>query len=244
MRHEKPRAIDALLPRTRQRVLGALLLRPERWWYRSEIAAHLGVRPSSLQRELEGLATAGVLAREVRGRTPHYRADTRCPFFPELRGLIAKTSGLADVLGRALAPLADRIAVAFVYGSVASGVERPDSDIDLMIIGRATLRDVVPALRGVSGTLGREVNPRTFAPREFADRAAAGDNYVTKVLRGDKILLIGSERELESTGQGRTGRTIRPDAGGPGRHAVARGAKPPRRGTRSTLPGQPPRPRV
>lgn len=76
---------------------------------------------------------------ESQGRQRYYRAAVDAPFFPELRGLVAKTSGLAEVLAGTLAPLRDRIRLAFIFGSVATGREGRGSDIDLLVVGRSTL---------------------------------------------------------------------------------------------------------
>ena len=48
-----------------------------------------------------------------------YQANPDCPIFAELKGLMIKTTGVAEVLRAALAPLAAQIRVAFIYGSVA-----------------------------------------------------------------------------------------------------------------------------
>src|SRR2546422_8150887 len=111
--------IHVLMPQSRQAVLAATLLQPERSWYLADLARHLGVRPSSLQRELCALATVGILKRHRQGRMVYFRADSECPVYPELRGLLLKTSGLVDVLRSALAPVARNIRFAFVYGSIA-----------------------------------------------------------------------------------------------------------------------------
>ncbi|MBX7255688.1 MAG: nucleotidyltransferase domain-containing protein [Candidatus Hydrogenedentes bacterium] len=53
-----------------------------------------------------------------------------------------KTSGLVDILKEHLD--SEAIQVAFVFGSVAQGRERAESDIDLMVIGSNRVRRVAP----------------------------------------------------------------------------------------------------
>src|SRR6266704_7113838 len=132
----KSKAIDALFPRTRQAILAATLLHPERWWYLSDLARHLGVRPSSLQRELAALGDTGILRQRRDGNRLYFQPNPDCPFLAELQGLMLKTVGLIDVLCEALDPFTDRIDWAFVYGSMARSEELVSSDVDLMIIGR------------------------------------------------------------------------------------------------------------
>ena len=132
--------MDALVSRTKQQVLSATLSQPERRWYLLELARHLGVRPSSLQRELKLLAAAGILKRDQNGNRVYFQADAACPIFAELAQILAKTVGIVDVLREILEPLRDRITVAFVYGSVAASSERSTSDIDFMVIRQAIKR--------------------------------------------------------------------------------------------------------
>ncbi|HZL38327.1 MAG TPA: hypothetical protein VFC78_23640 [Tepidisphaeraceae bacterium] len=129
--------IDALMRRGRREVLCATLLQPERAWYAADLARHLRVTPSSLQRELARLTRAGVLKSRREGCMVYFQADTDCPIYPELHGLLSKTAGLGDVLREALAPVLRMIQCAFVFGSIARREERSHSDIDLMIIGSA-----------------------------------------------------------------------------------------------------------
>ena len=121
------RAIDALFPRTRQGVLAATLLRPDRWWYLSDLARHLRVPPSSLQRELAALTAAGILRRRRDGNRVYFQPNPECPLFAELQGMLLKTAGLVDVLREALRPLSASIDWAFVYGSIANSQERASS---------------------------------------------------------------------------------------------------------------------
>ena len=91
----KVRSIDVLFPRTRQLILSAVMMQPDRWWYLSDLAKHLGLRPSSLQRELRSLSEAGILRRRTEGNRVYFQAAKECPFYPELQGIIFKTVGLA-----------------------------------------------------------------------------------------------------------------------------------------------------
>src|SRR5436305_505484 len=77
----KNRPLDALFPRTRRAVLATLFLRPAREWYLSDLARHLKVQPSSLQRELARLVSAGILRRRDDGNRAYYQAETESPIF-------------------------------------------------------------------------------------------------------------------------------------------------------------------
>jgi predicted nucleotidyltransferase len=201
---QKP--LDYLLPKNCQWILAAVLMQPGRSWYRSELAGHLGVSPSSLQRPLAALLAAGILQSRRHGNRLYFQANFDSPLYPEIRGLVAKTVGLVGVLREALAPLAAKIAVAFVYGSIARGEEVSTSDVDLFLVGTVGLADLALPLREAQGRLGREVNPSLFAPVEFAKAARARHRFVMGVLDSAKLFVIGTEDDLARVARPKTGR--------------------------------------
>ena len=139
-----------------------------------------------------------VLERSIVSKQVFYRANRSHPVFPELRALVAKTFGTIPMLRSALAHLADSISLTFIYDSVARGEEKSDSDIDLMVIGKASLEDVLGELRSVEASLRRAVNP--VSPSEFKTKLASANHFLNSVVRGDKIFLIGDEDELRKVG--------------------------------------------
>ena len=185
-----------LLGQTRSAVLGTLLLHPEDSLHVHELARRTGASAGSLHRELRALADLGVLLRQEVGRQVHYRANSASPVFAELAGLLRKTAGLADVLRSALLPLGKKVALAFVFGSVAAGSERPGSDVDLMVLGSASFADLARALAPAHDVLGREINPTAMVPREFARKLAAGDGFALSVAKGPRIWLMGGEDDF------------------------------------------------
>ena len=191
-----PSVATQLLGQTRSAVLATLLLRPEASLHVRELARIAGVSAGSLHRELRMLAGLGLLVRQEVGRQVHYRANQASPVFAELAGLLRKTSGLADVLREALTPLAGKVSLAFVYGSVAAGTEGASSDVDVMVLGSASFTDVVRALSSAQTVLQREVNPTVMRARAFEQRLAAGDGFARSVTKGQRLWLIGGEDDF------------------------------------------------
>jgi DNA-binding transcriptional ArsR family regulator len=185
-----------LLGKTRSRVLSALLLHPERALHVRELARVAQTSPGSLHRDLRALSDLGLLIRQEVGRQVFYQANTHSPVFADLAGLLRKTAGLADVLRDALAPLGDAVSMAFVYGSMAAGTERPGSDVDLMVLGTAGFAEVVLALVPVTAWLGREVNPTPMPPADFARRLDEGDGFARSVTASPRIWLKGEEHDF------------------------------------------------
>ena len=200
----KPPLLSALFGPIMQGILAATVLRPEREWYLSDLAVHLGVAPSSLQRPLAKLSGAGILRRRADGNRVYFSADPECPILPELVGILTKTAGIAEPLRAALTPLANRIVAAFIHGSVAEARERSESDIDMIIIGEASNADVSFALRPARERLGRAINVTRYSRGEFAAKLAAGHHFLSSVLRKPKIFLIGGEDDLDRVVGGQT----------------------------------------
>ena len=126
--------MDLLFGGYRRQVLGLLLLRPDDSLYVRQIARLTGVPPGSLHRELLSLASVGILLREPAGNQVRYRANREHPIHAELAEIFRKTSGLADLLRDALAPLGDLITSAFVFGSMARGTAVASSDVDVCVM--------------------------------------------------------------------------------------------------------------
>lgn len=181
-------------------MLGLLLLHPEEALHGREIARRTGLPAGTVTRELTKLAEVGLLQRERRGNQRVYRANTSSPVFNELAGILRKTSGLADVLAQALAPVVPKLRVAFIFGSIAQGRESAGSDVDLILIGDLGFSQAVELLHAAQATLGREVNPKVFTASEFTSKAAT-EAFLGDVLAKPKIFLIGSDHDLaELTG--------------------------------------------
>jgi predicted nucleotidyltransferase len=188
---------DALFPKVRQRVLGVLFGNVGRSFYANEVIALAQSGTGAVQRELVALAGCGLLTVTKVGNQRHYQANAASPVFDELRGLLLKTVGLADVLRTALAPLTGQIEAAFVYGSVAKQQDTAQSDIDVLIVSKSLAElgyaDVFGALETASKALGRKINPTLYTPADLTKRIENDNAFVTKVLSQPKIWLMGDE---------------------------------------------------
>lgn len=187
---------DALFTTTQQRVLSLLFGQPSRSFFASELIKLTGSGSGAVQRELKRLASSGLVTVTRIGRQMHYQANAASPVFGELCGLVVKTVAMVEPIREALKALADRIALAMVYGSAAKGFDRADSDIDLLVVAdHMTLEEMYTALAPVEARLDRRINPALYTSREFADRKAAGNAFLSRVLAGEHLVLIGNGSE-------------------------------------------------
>jgi predicted nucleotidyltransferase len=198
-----------LFSRPIQEILTTVLFERDKPWYLSDLAKRLERTPSTLQRPLESLVHSGILRRWTEGNRAYFAAETDCPFLPELRGLLAKTVGLVDVLREVLRPFSKSIKAAFVYGSMASGRERSQSDVDLLIVGSVSLAALSPALARAEARLGRPVNATLLPPKEFTQKIADKNHFLRSVLAKEKMFVAGTTHELEELAKPRPRRRSR-----------------------------------
>jgi predicted nucleotidyltransferase len=191
----------------RRRVLGLLLLHPGERFHLREIARATHTQPGTVRRELSLLTRAGVIERDTQGNQVRFRANENYPIYEELRSILKKSTGIAEQLRTALAPISGNIEAAFIYGSIASGQERANSDIDLMIIGTVKFEDVIRLIHPYQEELRREINPHVYTAAEFKRKAREHNSFTDRILKLPKISVIGDLDELGKSGEDRQAKT-------------------------------------
>lgn len=194
--------IDALFATTRQRVLGLIFGQPTRSFFARELIQLTGSGSGAVQRELERLAASGLVTTTRIGNQRHFQANRESPVFAELHGLMLKTIALAEPLRQALEPLASRTALAFIYGSVVKGTDTARSDVDVLIVADdVMLEEVYSAFAPVEVALGRKINPTLYTRKEFSSRRASRNAFLTRVLSGAHLVLMGGDDGASATRQ-------------------------------------------
>ncbi len=188
---------DALFTKTQQRVLGLIYASPDKAFYSNEIVRLAGMGRGTVRREMERLTDAGLLVVSRTGNQLHYRANRESPVFYELHSIVIKTFGVVDVLREAVVSLAERIDAAFVYGSIARGLDTASSDIDLMVVGSVSFEEIVAAVYPCQSVLGREINPSVYAPDDFAQKMKEKDAFITQVMEQPKMMIVGAEDGID-----------------------------------------------
>lgn len=181
---------STLFGKTRQAVLTVLFEQPQRAVYLRELARLTGISTGALQLELTRLVDADLVLRQRDGNRVGYRANTMSQVFGELRSIILKTCGIPVLIRRALEAYGG-VRKALIYGSLAKGTSQGASDVDLLVVGSISFEDLVKSLSEVEAAIGREINPRLFSESEFEEKAASGDRFLTTILRGPTLPVIG-----------------------------------------------------
>lgn len=170
---------------------------PERKYTIKELIelAHSG--SGAVQREVERLALANLLTIERVGRQKFYKTNQTAPIFHEMSQLILKTSGIPNQIRAALSKIAAEIELAMIYGSIAKKSDTASSDIDLLVVSDTIdLAKLYEALAPVENAIGRPISPTLYTSSELRERLGKKNAFLSKVLSGEKVILIGSENEI------------------------------------------------
>jgi predicted nucleotidyltransferase len=182
---------DAIFSDRQTRLFRWLFGQPERAFFLNELLRLTGLGSASLQQELKRLTGAGVVLSMRRGNLREFKANPASPLFPELVSLTRKTCGVQTVLTQALEPLRDKLAHAWIYGSVAKQQDTADSDVDVMLVGvDLSLSEVLAHLQPAEQALVRKINPTCYTLNEFMFRRAEPASFVNKVLAQPVISLL------------------------------------------------------
>lgn len=181
--------------RVRVEILSAFLMNPERELYVREVARLTGEDYKNVSMELRNLEEIGLLSSRNEGNLKYFSLNKAFVIYEELKSIFMKTKGAVGILREAVSTKRD-IDYAFIYGSFATGEERAESDIDLMVIGRISLEEVLALIRGPEEKLSREINVSLYDLQEIRKRVKDHDPFIMEVLGGSKTMLIGDENEL------------------------------------------------
>ncbi len=189
MRTSAPGILPLFRSEMQLRLLSLLLLQPERSWALQELAQTLDAPASSVHRELVRAESAGIIRRDATARPHRFRAAIDDPFNGPLVELLRRSVGVEEQLRDAL----DRpeILAAAIYGSWGSGARRPDSDIDVIVIGDVGLRELRRRVRPIGKEAGRTIDLTVFSAGEFQRLLAEDASFVRRVREAPITPLVG-----------------------------------------------------
>lgn len=180
------RPLDAFLSKPEQRLMSAVFVHPDQDFGTLELLQRMGNSRGAGSAVLKRWVDAGLLRERKVGNQRRFSANPQFVLYPELRKMVLKTVGLTEPLAQALAPIADRLLEAFVFGSVAAGRDTSESDIDLAVVGDVNLFDVSPLLDAVQSELGRAVHVNVYSEKEWA----SNDPVLAAVKKGPRVNLM------------------------------------------------------
>ena len=176
----------------RVEILKILTLNPESSFNINELSRRTGFSLRGVEKELKNLLTGGILRREISGNQHRYQLDPLCPILQEIKAIITKTVGLAELVKQALISVEKKIERAFIYGSFAAGDYGNKSDVDLFIVTELSGLKLAELLGEVQNEIGRPINVSQFTADEFNQRKEQNDHFLNRVLESPKIIIFGS----------------------------------------------------
>lgn len=160
-----------------------------------ELERRTGCAIGTIQTELKKLTRLDLVTSRRDGNRLYYRANLEHPLYPDLCGMVNKTVGITGLLRSAISECPE-IECAFIFGSVAEGQEKAQSDVDLMVIGMIGLRSLTGLLSAVSEASHREINPHVLSVAELKDRIDKQDHFMTTVMQSTKVFIKGGDDDL------------------------------------------------
>lgn len=179
----------------RTKLLDIFLNIPNARFYIRELERRINEEAKNTSRELQNLEILGLLISEKQGNQKYYSVNKDFFLYPELKGIIFKTTGVLALLKETLSKLKG-IEAAFIYGSYATGKETESSDVDLIIIGKPYLTKLNEAISGLEEKLNREINYMCFDREEYEKRKKTKDAFILEILSEEIIMLKGSENAI------------------------------------------------
>lgn len=181
--------------KTRVEILKLFLFNTNNSFYQRQISNLTAQSIRGVQREVDKLNRIGLIEKSIQGNRIYYKVNKKCPIVEDLKNIFFKSVGIAEVLRDNFKEKG--IKVAFIYGSYAKGEESLLSDIDLMVIGDISSKELSSILSKPKKELMREINYAVFSLNEFINKAMQKDHFINSVLKDKKIYIIGSEDELK-----------------------------------------------
>ncbi len=182
---------EALFPKIKRQLLSLFFLNPSKSYYYREVIRILESYPGAVQKELKNLVDAEILTTEFSGNRRYYQVNQNCFVYEDLRNIIVKTFGVADVIKKALEPLKDKIEIAFIYGSVAQKTDTGDSDIDLLFVTDVPFREFAVLLKPLEDIFQREINFSIYPVLILLNNKLEENHFLTSVLKTNLISLFG-----------------------------------------------------
>ena len=194
MRTSAPAILPLFRSEMQVRLLALLLLQPERSWALQELAATLAAPTSSVHRELARAEGAGLVRRDATSRPHRFQAATDDPLYEPLASLLRGSVGVEEQLRAALER--PDVLVAMIYGSWASGKRRPDSDIDVLVVGDADLRELRRLLRPIGKAIGRTIDLTVLSADEFRRLHGEQSSFTRRLVESHTTPLVGELSDL------------------------------------------------
>ena len=151
---------------------------------------------NAVRRELERLENAGLLKSEKRGNRLYYWPRGDYPFFNDLLSIVSKTTGLGAEISKNKGKIGRVNHVMFSGRFARRKPRKREDDVDILVVGEIVLPELAALIRREESKRGKEINYTVMSREEFDFRKKRRDPFLTGILSGSRIMIIGDEEEL------------------------------------------------
>ena len=186
---------DFMVSRVRSKLLKVFLQDPQEMFYVRELTRKVGEEINAVRRELERLQKKGIVKSEPRGNRLYYYLRKNYPYYQELLQLVAKTTGLGGAIRKNRNKLG-KIKFVMLSGKFLRRRERQPNEVDLLVVGNIILPQLAAIVREEEARREQEINYTVMTQDEFEFRRRRRDPFLTGILAGSRVMIMGDEEEL------------------------------------------------
>jgi len=188
---------DLITSKTRVKVLFLFLSAPADMFHVREAVRRTEEEINAVRRELIYLEKKGILTREPRANRVYYYLDRAYPFYSDLLSLYAKSRGIgADIIKNRVK--LGKIKFAMLSGRFARGIRNNPEEVDLLLVGTIVVPELSVLVRAEEERRKHEINYTVMTEEEFSFRKKRIDPFITSIIHGSRVMLLGDEEQLLS----------------------------------------------
>lgn len=186
---------DLITSKTRVKILSLFLDNPADMYHVREVVRRVDEEINAVRRELIFLEKKGILKREPRVNRVYYYLDKNYPYYFDLLRIQAKSKGLGADLIKNRVKLG-KVKFAMLSGKFAKGERDNPEDVDLLVVGTIVVPELSLLIREEEARRKHEINYTVMSEEEFSFRKTRRDPFITSVIYGSRVMLIGDEELL------------------------------------------------
>ena len=188
---------DVITSKSRVKLLNVFLTEPYEMFHVRECVRKTGDEINAVRRELQFLEKHGIFVKEQRANRIYYSLDKNYPFYYDLLIIGSKTIGLGNEVLKNKAKLG-KIKFAMFSGQFVRRIKKNPDDVDFIMVGTIVLPELALLVRNEEARLAMEINYTAMSEEEFKFRKKRNDPFISGILAGSRVMLIGDEEALLS----------------------------------------------
>ena len=180
---------------TRQKLINTFFYFPQEIFFVRQLVRLTGEEINSVRRELENLTKAGIIIPDRRGHRLFYGTNIKSPLFYDLLLIAHQSSGLGSSLSHRNEKIGNIKFLLYSFNFAYKSVHSPD-DIDLVIIGDVSYKEIESLIKEEEALIGREINYMIMDKNEFNLRRQKRDQFIVDFFLSAPLVIIGNLKEI------------------------------------------------